>query len=95
MSKAAKCDRCGKYYDVDHITSEKVVSPDASHVFQELGLFYRDDVGIRHAAIQYELCPECRKSIKAWILYPQFKESDDWVECYKCKKLRYKGSGQK
>lgn len=81
MSKAAKCDRCGKYYDVDHNTNEKVISTDGHHVFQEIVLSYRDDGGAEHAAIRYELCPECRKSIKTWILDPQFKESNDWVEC--------------
>lgn len=81
MSKAAKCDRCGKYYDVDHITNEKVVSPDAHHVFQEVALSYRDDGDIRHVGIRYELCPECRRSIKAWLLKPQAEEKDDWVEC--------------
>ncbi len=81
MSKAAKCDRCGKYYDVDHMTNEKVVSTDGRRVFQELILSYRDDANLLHTAVRYELCPECRRSIKVWILNPQVEKKDDWVEC--------------
>ena len=81
MSKAAKCDRCGQYYDLDHVTNEKVVSPDACHVFQEVVLSYRDNANILHASIRYELCPECRRSLKVWLLKPQAEEGSDWVEC--------------
>lgn len=81
MTKAAKCDRCGKYYDVDRATNEKVVSTDGCQVFQEVVLSYRDDGNILHAAIRYELCPECRRSIKTWLLKPQAESASDWIEC--------------
>lgn len=76
MSKAAKCDRCGAFYLRDHITDESVISTDATHPFQELELSYRDCSGISHTAIRYDLCPECRKKLKLWMLHFQFEEKD-------------------
>ncbi len=81
MSKAAKCDRCGAFYLRDRITDESVISTDATHVFQELELSYRDCSGISHAAIRYDLCPECRKKLKVWLLNSQVKDRSDWIEC--------------
>lgn len=74
MSKAAKCDRCEAFYLRDRITDESVISTDATHTFQELELSYRDCSGISHAAIRYDLCPECRKKLKVWLLNPQIDE---------------------
>lgn len=45
MSKAAKCDRCGQFYLVDRKTNERVLAPDANHVFQQLLLAYMDNSG--------------------------------------------------
>ena len=76
MSKAAKCDRCGSFYLRDRATESSVISTDAKHAFQELELSYRDCNGFSHTAIRYDLCPECRKKLKAWLLNSQFKEMD-------------------
>ena len=81
MTKAAKCDRCGKYYDINRTENEKVISPDGYKAFQELALSYRDHDYTPHTTIRYDLCPECRQSFKDWLLSPQAEEESDWVEC--------------
>lgn len=77
MSKASKCDRCGAFYLRDQITDELVISTDATHVFQELELSYRDYNDCSHTAIRYDLCPECRRSFKDWLLFPQVKNAEN------------------
>lgn len=70
MSKAAKCDRCGQFYLVDRKTNERVLAPDANHVFQQLLLAYMNDSGSLNSDIRYDLCPECRYKLKTWLLNP-------------------------
>ena len=59
MANALKCDRCGKFYEkYDGI---KVVSGGNKYCFFSIsncsGLITRD----------YDLCPECMKSLIEWI----------------------------
>lgn len=51
MSKALKCDRCGKFYELNLLEDEKIVR----------GTVLQDRCG--YAIREYDLCDECRDQL--------------------------------
>ena len=51
MSNALKCDRCGKFYELDFLEDEKTVR----------GAVLQDRHG--YAITEYDLCDECRDQL--------------------------------
>ena len=62
MSKAYKCDRCGKYYDenVKHTNPYKVL--DCLHL---VGIHIIDE--LENSAIEYDLCDDCLTAFKKFM----------------------------
>lgn len=52
---AKKCDRCGKFYEIDE--------RDYTHII--VAKRYRDDGNC------YDVCPDCMKEFKTWFAAPE------------------------
>lgn len=77
MSKAAKCDRCGKFYLRDIYTDELVRSPGSNWAFNEMTFRHRSVDDHISTIGKYELCPNCRHELNEWFLSPRFEKAND------------------
>lgn len=59
MAKALKCDRCGKFFQIDDM--ERLHGHDEK-VYYIVHEFY----GSRHD-VMYDICPDCYGQLKCWM----------------------------
>lgn len=65
MSRAAKCDKCGKFYERDVPVTEDI--PDDECKVLEVSLtLYGFQEGDQHN-FYYDLCPDCGSKVIEWL----------------------------
>lgn len=66
MSEAKRCDRCGRYYQLDNSNEEDN--------FAAMALI---DRRIIRTDVTYDLCRECRKELNEWFAKGRKEENND------------------
>ena len=68
MANAKKCDICGKFYTVPEIDPGFLWDESTNTSMVRILQLKTDERGIKHDAIQFDACEECRQDVLDYIL---------------------------
>ena len=65
MSRAAKCDKCGKFYERDVQVTEDIPEDECKVLEASITLYAFQDG--RQDYFNYDLCPDCASKVTEWL----------------------------